>query len=55
MKIIIIHLSGCETQDNGMPDSPAISPRIVLMSDDMTSFAEDPKPVRIIDKQGKAI
>ena len=47
--------SGCETQDNGIPDSPAISPRIVLMSDDMTSFAEDPKPVRIIDKQGKAI
>ena len=47
--------SGCETQDNGIPDSPAISPRIALMSDDMVSFAEDPKPVRIIDKAGNPI
>ena len=47
--------SGCETQDNGIPDSPAISPRIALMSDDMVSFAEDPKPVRIIDKEGNPI
>lgn len=47
--------SGCETQDNGIPDSPAISPRIALMSDDMVSFAEDPKPIRIIDKDGNPI
>ena len=43
--------SGCETQDNGIPNSPAISPRIAMMSDDMISFAEEPKPVIIIDKE----
>ena len=47
--------SGCETQDNGIPESPAISPRIALMSDDMVTFAEDPKPIRIIDKEGNPI
>ncbi len=47
--------SGCETQDNGIPDSPAISPRIAKMSNDMISFAEDPKPIRIIDENGKPI
>jgi len=47
--------SGCETQDNGIPNSPAISPRIAKMSDDMISFSEDPKPVRIIDKNGDPI
>ena len=47
--------SGCETQDNGIPDSPAISPRIALMADDMVSFAEDLKPIRIIDKDGSPI
>ena len=47
--------SGCETQDNGIPNSPAISPRIAKMSNDMISFAEDPKPIRIIDEDGKPI
>ena len=47
--------SGCETQDNGIPNSPAISPRIALMSDDMLNFAEEPKPIRIIDKNGDPI
>ncbi len=47
--------SGCETQDNGIPNSPAISPRIAKMSNDMLSFAEDPKPIRIIDQNGKPI
>ena len=47
--------SGCETQDNGIPNSPAISPRIALMSDDMITFAEDPKPIRIVDKNGAPI
>ena len=47
--------SGCETQDNGIPNSPAISPRIAKMSDDMISFSEEPKPVRIIDKNGDPI
>ena len=47
--------SGCETQDNGIPNSPAISPRIAKMADDMISFAEEVKPIRIIDKQGNPI
>ncbi len=47
--------SGCETQDNGIPNSPAIAPRIALMSDDMLNFAEEPKPIRIIDKNGDPI
>jgi hypothetical protein len=46
---------GCDSQDNGIPDSPAISPRIAKMSDDMISFAEDLKPIRIIDKEGSPI
>ena len=47
--------SGCETQDNGIPNSPAISPRIAKMSNDMISFAEHPKPIRIIDENGNPI
>ena len=47
--------SGCETQDNGIPNSLAISPRIAKMSNDMISFAEDPKPIRIIDENGNPI
>mgnify|MGYP001235985246 CR=1 FL=1 len=47
--------SGCEIQDNGIPNSPAISPRIAKMSDDMISFAEEVKPIRIIDKEGNPI
>ena len=46
---------GNELQDSGIPDGPAISPRIAKMSNDMISFAEDPKPVRIIDKNGNPI
>jgi|TARA_B100000242_G_scaffold61923_1_gene37508 hypothetical protein len=46
---------GCETQDNGIPNSPAISPRIAKMSDDMISFAEELKPIRIVDNSGNPI
>ena len=46
---------GNELQDSGIPDGPAISPRIAKMSNDMISFAEDPKPVRIVDKNGNPI
>ena len=46
---------GNELQDSGIPNGPAISPRIAKMSEDMISFAEDPKPVRIIDKNGNPI
>ena len=48
-------ICGKELLDSGIPDGPAISPRIAKMSDDMISFAEDPKPVRIIDKNGNPI
>lgn len=45
----------CETRDNGIPDSPAISPRIAKMSEDMISFAEEVRPIRIVDQMGNPI
>lgn len=36
-------------------DEPAIAPKVALMSDDMLSFAEEPKDILIIDKNGEAI
>ena len=36
-------------------DSPAIPPRVALMGEDMASFAEDPKPVLILDGEGNPI
>lgn len=36
-------------------DEPALSPKIVLMGEDMVSFAEKPKDVLILDEQGEPI
>jgi len=36
-------------------DSPAIPPRVALMGEDMTSFAEDPKAVLLLDENGNPI
>ncbi|MDR2964152.1 MAG: glycoside hydrolase family 43 protein [Treponema sp.] len=36
-------------------NEPAIPPRVVKLSDDMLQFAEAPKPVLILDKDGKPI
>jgi len=36
-------------------DQPAIPARVVKLSDDMLQFAEEPRPVVILDKDGKAI
>ena len=36
-------------------DEPALSPKIARMSDDMLSFAEEPKDVQILDKEGNPI
>jgi hypothetical protein len=36
-------------------DQPAIPSRIVLLSDDMLQFAEEPRPVIILDKNGKPL
>ncbi|WP_108423615.1 glycoside hydrolase family 43 protein [Flagellimonas amoyensis] len=36
-------------------DEPAIAPKIALMSDDMVSFAEAPKDILILDKNGDPI
>ena len=36
-------------------DEPAIPPRVVRLSDDMLQFAEDPRPVVILDQAGKPI
>ncbi|MDR8390177.1 glycoside hydrolase family 43 protein [Aliifodinibius sp. S!AR15-10] len=36
-------------------DEPALSPKIARMSEDMLSFAEEPKDVQILDKEGNPI
>ncbi|KAB5487678.1 family 43 glycosylhydrolase [Flagellimonas hadalis] len=36
-------------------DEPAIAPKIALMNDDMVSFAEEPKDVLVLDKNGDPI
>lgn len=36
-------------------DEPALSPKIAKMSEDMLSFAEEPKDVQILDKEGNPI
>jgi hypothetical protein len=38
-------------QDN----EPAISPKIALMSNDLLSFAEKPRDIKLVDKDGKAL
>ena len=36
-------------------DEPALNPKVARLSDDMTSFAEDPKDVQILDEDGDPI
>jgi len=36
-------------------DEPAIPARVALLSDDMLQFAEEPKPVVVVDEDGKPI
>ena len=36
-------------------DEDAIAPRVALLQDDMLEFAEDPKPVMIVDKDGNPL
>ena len=36
-------------------DEDAIAPRVALLQDDMLEFAEEPKPVMIVDKEGKPL
>lgn len=36
-------------------DEPALSPKIARMSDDMLGFAEEPRDVQILDKEGNPI
>jgi len=36
-------------------DAPALSPKVVLMGDDMNSFSEEPKDVVILDENGEPI
>ena len=36
-------------------NEPALTPKIAKMSDDMTSFAEEPKDVLVLDKDGESI
>ena len=36
-------------------DEPAICPRVALLQDDMLEFAEDPRPVMVVDKDGQPL
>ncbi|MBR5956488.1 MAG: family 43 glycosylhydrolase, partial [Bacteroidales bacterium] len=36
-------------------DEPAIPPRVARLSDDMLQFAEEPKPIVILDENGKPL
>ena len=44
-----------KTQLFAKPDSPAIPSLVVRMSDDVLQFAEAPRPVLILDKNGKPL
>ena len=44
-----------KTQLFAKPDAPAISSAVVRMSDDVLQFAEAPRPLIIIDKDGKPL
>jgi len=44
--------SGKDSKPEGLSSSPA---RVVKLSEDMLQFAEDPRPVVIVDKNGKPI
>lgn len=49
--------SGNYVEEDTYPadDEPALSPKIAKLSEDMLSFAEEPKDVKILDKQGNPI
>lgn len=42
-------------EDLGDDAAPALMPQIALMADDMMTFAEDPRPVMILDEDGEPI
>jgi hypothetical protein len=42
-------------KDMGVPENPAILPRIAKLSDDMLEFAEEIKQIEILDKDGNPI
>ena len=42
-------------KDMGIPENPAILPRIAKLSDDMLEFAEEVKQIEILDKDGNPI
>ena len=42
-------------KDMGVPDNPAILPRMAKLTDDMLEFAEDVKSIEILDKQGNPL
>ena len=42
-------------KDMGVPDNPAILPRMAKLTNDMLEFAEEVKSIEILDKQGNPI
>ena len=44
-----------KTQLFAKPDAPALSSAVVRMSDDVLQFAEAPRPVLVVDKDGKPL
>lgn len=50
-------VSGAYTEEDQYPedDAPALMPKMAKMSDDMISFAEEPKDVQILDQDGSPI
>jgi hypothetical protein len=42
-------------KDMGVPDNPAILPRMAKLTSDMLEFAEEVKSIEILDKQGSPI
>lgn len=42
-------------KDLGVPDNPAILPRMAKLTDNMLEFAEEVKSIEILDKSGKPI
>ena len=42
-------------KDMGVPNNPAILPRMAKLTDDMLEFAEEVKSIEILDKQGNPI
>ena len=42
-------------KDSGIPNSPAILPRMAKLTDDMLEFAEEVKSIEVLDKSGNPI